>query len=333
MSKYVENPLLANNTKDCWMRKIQVILTSKIIESGNNNLIFGNEEKHNFNIEITGEKHLALLKDAGVVAIHNLEYDTIAKILLQEYFLIEIKIGYKSNGSLFTIFKGEVSYISQKTHSKHDTVTYITYASRLVASYSQKRMNFAFNSGINLWGVLNYIFQLNGNDKIYMSDSLKKAVLKEAYSSNSTVTTAIDSLLYSNAPGNIVMTDESFTNNLISCTDLNNKRIIKVDANTINITKGNPTVTSDGLKVTLLPTMNFSPGDILEFQNELIDVHIADPNAVKSTFNPNFIDRSGHYIIMDIKYNLQNRGKSFEFEIKARSLDVFRSLISTGGPI
>ena len=306
----------------CWMRSIEVILTSRKIKKS---MIFGTDDKYQFTMDITGTKNLALNKDSGTFRIHNLEYDKIAQIVLDEYYIIEIKAGYKSLGNLPTIFKGEVSYISQKIHSKHDTETYITFASTVVARYSQKRMNFNLNSGINLYAALNYVCKISGVGKnVKIDPRLQKEFLTNVYTNYNTVTSVFDNLTATS--GNYFLSSDYSEGNVINCTTIDDKRKIKIDPNTINITRGNPTVTSAGLQITLLPTFNYMPGDIILVDNSLIDISVSNASAVPSTFNQNYLDTQGQYMIIEITYHFQNRGAAFEYNIRARALDIIRKI-------
>ena len=318
-------PNAADFSKKCWMRQIEVILTSR---KCNKAMKFSTDDKYQFNMDIMGTKNLALNKDKGTLTIYNLEYDKMMETILLEYFIIEIKIGYKSTGNLMTIFKGEVSYISQKIHSHHDVETYITFASTIVARYSQSRMNFNLNSGVNIYSALNYICKLSGiGNKARINPNLKKEILTKIYTNYNTASTVFDNL--TSTSGEYYLSTDYSEGNVINCTTINDKRKIKVDPNTINITRGNPTVTSAGLKITLLPTFNFMPGDILIIDNSILNVSIRDAESVTSTFNTNYLDQNGMYMIISIEFHFQNRGDAFELNITARALDIIKK-IQTG---
>lgn len=318
------------NNKRCWIRYIKVVLTSRKVKQ---QLIFDNfTPKKMFNISITGSKYVASNKDGGTVVITNLEYDTMMQIVLDEYYDIEVYAGYKSlmnhlnDYSLPRFFKGQVSFINQKIHSKHDQDTYIHFASELVAKYSQSRMNFSFNSGFNIYGAMNYMCQLSGIGKrVNISPKLKLKFLDKVYTNYSTNQTVFDNL--AQIGGNyMINTDGSEDGSVINITDLSNKRKIAIDPDTINLQKGNPTVTSSGLKLSLLPTMNFKPGDIIKIDNGLIDTAITNQESVKSTFNTNFLDQNGEYMILQVDYIFQNRGKSFELNITGRAMNIIQNM-------
>ena len=320
-----------------WMRHIEVRLSSKI---NRRQLIFNNLDpnKNNIDIQINGTKYIGTSKDCGTVAISNLEYDTILKIINEEYYSIEILVGYQSFGNLETYFKGQVSFINQKIHAQHDTTTYITYASNLVAAWSQGRMNFQINSGINLYSALGYICNLTGIKERNISPELKSIVLQKAMQSYSSPVSAID-YLSKNSNKIIVNEDQSFTNAVINMTHIEKARRVQLNPNSILISKGNPTLTSAGLKMTLLPTFNFCPGDIIYMRdneghkwglNSLIDTSINNPESVKTTFNTNYLDPNGEYMIMEIDYSFASRSNNFELNITARQLSYLKN-IQLGG--
>lgn len=332
--RVIEDQTVLPKIKQAWMRKMQITLTSKTIKEGNNTLVFGDtadDNPINFNINISGSKHLAPLKDNGVVTISNLEYDTIAKIMMYKYFIIEIKIGYGSVENMFTIFKGEVSYISQKIHSKHDTSTYITFASTMVASYSQKRINFNFNSGINIYAALNYIFRTNGNQKVDIDKSLKSEFLEGTINAYNSPATVISQILNQTGNSQLVTTaDGSLSCNVFTASNVGRTPIILINPNIINITKGNPTIEGQMLSVTLLPIINFRTGDVIQIDNFLINTYIDNAESVPNEFKSNYIDRNGQYVIMEIQYTFQNRGDTFEYKIKARAKGLFRNILPGG---
>lgn len=317
-----------NKEKICWMRQINVILTSRKVRRS---MSFNNfDPRSQFTMDLAGQKKVSLNEDKGTFTIYNLEYDKISEILINEYFTIEIQAGYQSMGTLPTIFKGEISYISQKIHSAHDTETYFCYASTLVARYSQSRINFNLNSSINIYSALNYVCKLSGirSENYRISPELKKELLQNIYNNYGTCATVFDNL--TSTSGNYDLSVDSSDGLLIDVTTINEKRKIKIDPNIINITSGNPTVTSAGLQMSVLPVMNFKPGDILILDNSLINVSIKDAESVKDTFNTNYLDQNGMYMIIEIHYHLQNRGSAFDFDIQARALDIIKKMQVNG---
>lgn len=354
MSTYVESITLSGDQKEkfLWMRKIQIIFSSK--KADNNNvgyrLIIGdntpttnaeqkginlvqkynkfNANNNNLSIRIRGSKYIGTTKDKGTITIKNLEYDTIALIMAAELYKIEIKIGYGSLDNMFTVAKGEVSYISQKIHSQHDTDTYISYASEFVAAWTQARINFSLNSGVNLYSLFNYVVLQGGQSNTNISPELKKVVLENMMSEYGNGMTIVDSALSEQGEAYQIMTDSSLDGNVISITNLNEKRLIKLNLNAINIANGNPTVTSSGLQIQLFPIMNFVPGDILELDNSILDLSSGTSNAenVSNVFNANYLDKNGHYFIQQIDYTFENRGDTFIYEIQARALSLIETI-------
>lgn len=313
---------LTQKNKFCWMRQIEVRLTSKIT---NKKIVFGNTGENQLTIEVHGNKYLSALKDNGSVVIYNLTYAQIVELIIGQYYDIEIWAGYRTQG-LQCYFKGAVSFISDKIRARRDNTCYILFASQMVASYSQKRMNLTLNSGINLYSAFNYICLTNGISTTHLPNSLKQQFLSEVTENYGTAATLIDQMV-ANSGGFTLDTDNSIDGaGVVNCSDLSDKRQIRINPDTINFTKGNPTLDKDGLKISLLPTFCFKPGDIILLDNSIIDVSISDPNQVASTFKSNYLDSNGAYMIIQLDYNFENRGTTFEVNIKARSLNIIANI-------
>lgn len=312
-----------NKNAFCWMRHIEFTLTSR--KTKMTKRFSTDDPEHQYTMDIKGSKYAALTKDKGTISIWNLEYDQIVEIVTYEYYDIEIKAGYKSTGNIPTIFKGEVSYISQAIHSKHDVETYICYASTTVARFSQSRLNFNLNSGINLYAALNYICGINGmTGKVRISPELKRDFLTEVYNNYGTVAMVFDNI--TSISGNYTINTDESEGNVISTFTLNDKRLIVIDPNTILISKGNPTVTSAGLQMTVFPTFNFMPGDIIQIDNSYVNTAVTSAESAYNTFNTNYLDQNGQYMIIDINYHFQNRGPTFEINLKGRAVDIIRNI-------
>ncbi len=316
-----------SNIRTTWVRNIKVVLTSKI---NGEQIVFksGNPE---LNISIQGTKNLALNKDKGTVTITNIPYDLIISIVSGQFYNIEIYAGYGKDTEPERYFKGEVSYISQKINTRRDVDTYITYASSYVANFSQQRISFNLNSGINIYAAIEYMARESNINKIRISPSLKKYFTNRVNNLDGQAGNLIEQIASQSDQTFYLSTDESDDDFYIDCTTLNDKRRIEIDPNMIILTKGNPTISEVGLKATFLPLINFKPGDIIIFPNYLIDASISDANSVVTTFNANFFSPTGQYMIRELSYNFQNRGTIFELNITAIALEILTGI--TGGVI
>ena len=321
MANTYSNVTQSNNL--CWMRQIEVRLYSNLT---NKKIVFGGDQTNQLNIVVKGNKYLSALKDNGSVTISNLTYAQIVELIIGQYYYIEIWAGYRSQKELKCFFKGAVSYISDKIQARRDNTCYILFASKMVASYSQQRMNLSLNSGINLYAAFNYICLMNGIDRSHLPDSLKTQFLQEVTQNYGTPATLAEQLA-ANTNTFSIDTDESIDGcGVVNCTDLSDKRYIKINKDSINFTKGNPTLDKEGLHITLLPTFCFKPGDIIIIDNAILDVSISDPNSVASTFKSNYLDKNGAYMIIELDYTLANREKTFEINIRARSLNIIANI-------
>ena len=324
----------------CWMRSIRIELIS--VKNGQK-MVFGDDpnkkeqsRKYKYGvpqptindaltIKVSGSKYAATNKDKGTVSIFNLTYETITKIIIGEYYKINIYCGYKSIGDPMCIFSGSVAYISPKIYSNHDKECYIIFASDLVARYSQNRMRFTLNSSVNLFAAINYMMLSQGANGYHIDENLKQAFVNEIKDYYNSASTILNSATLSNSGSYDISTDGT-DGNVIDVTTTKGKRIIEINMGDIPMASGNPTVSSEGLNISLFPVRNFKPGDILHVDNALIDVSISNAESVINTFNTNYMDTNGYYMIIELNYNLENRGDNFQYNIKARALDIIKKI-------
>ena len=342
----------------CWMRRIQIVFESKykvnrdLIEGDDTDFIgylyekypglekeggmritVGDDKTDNYAITVDGTKNLALNADSGVIRINNLSYDTLALIMALKLYRITINVGYRSNDTLMTVARGEVSYIQQKIRSRRDTETYISFASELVAGWSQSRINFSMRSGTNMYDMFYRMFIQQGAaaDSIEIDKRLRNVVASNILTASGKSTSIIgDMLNRQNISGVLATADSSrdATGKIISIANIAEKRVIPINKNFINIANGNPTVTQDGLDIELFPVFNLVPGDIIQIDNRLIDTSSGTTSATgyQSTFNPNYINPDGYYVLKQINYTFENRGQTFLFRCKTIALNWFQAL-------
>lgn len=309
---------------DSWRRILRIELISAKL---NSKIVIGDKEEENLAITVNGTKFPAMLKDKGVISIMNLDYSTILKIQIGEYYKIRIFAGYKGSNFAnpatgFEVFNGSVAYISVKIKSRFDWECYINYASDVVAQYSQNRMNLAFNSSINVFTAIDYVCGANGMKSYTIDPDLKNQFINQVNEYFDKASTILDSTTMN--AGTYLIGSDGTDGNVIDVTSTNGKRVLKLNAKTIPIINGNPTVSSDGLHMTLLPLFNFKVGDIIEIPNEILDISSNSAEAYENGFNPNYIDKNGRYMILEINYQLGNRSDTFQYQIKGRALSIIK---------
>lgn len=309
---------------DSWMRILRVELISTKLKS---KLVIGDKPEENLAMTISGSKYPAMLKDKGVISIMNLDYSTILKIQLGEYYKIKIFAGYKGSnlgnpGCGFELFNGSVAYISVKIKSRYDWETYINFASDVVAQYSQNRMNLAFNSSINVFTAIDYVCGASGMKSYTIDPDLKKQFINQVNEYHDKAATILDSVTMNE--GTYLISSDGTDGNVVDVTSTRGKRIIKLNAELLPIINGNPTVSSDGLSITLLPLLNFKVGDIIEIPNSIIDISSNSAEAYNNGFNANYLDKNGRYMILEINYTLGNRSETYQYQIKGRALSIIQ---------
>lgn len=306
-----------------WMRQLQVILTSSSLKK---RLVFGgNTEigKDDLSISVTGTKYLSALKDAFTVKISNLTYAEICELINGKYYDVEIKAGYRTSG-MHTIFKGGVLYISNVFGDRKTNECIIFCAAQMIAKFGQNRLNLTLNSGINMKAAIEFVSRRAGIQNTNINDDLAKKILNSSETISTTIGNYLTSLCDSN--NYIINSDESYGSayNIINPyrTDA---RLIKLDASTIILTGGSPSLTSEGMMLTLMPTFNFVCGDTVIVDNSILDIGIT--NASDWTKNYGFyLDKDGKYIVYQIDYSLENRGSNFEIKMLCKSKSLFSSL-------
>ena len=299
-----------------WMREIKVILTSELKKS---QVEFNND----MHISISGKKYLSMLKDTFTIEIDNVPYTTQVELISGKYFEVEIKAGYRTSG-IHTIYKGYVLYMSNNLGDKKTTTFVILCASKMVALYGQSRMNLGLKSGINMYSALNYIFKKAGISNPKIDESYKKRVLQEAVTVNTTVGSYIDSFINSNNMlGN---TDESFGNSISIWSPFNkDARLIKLNNDNILLTGSYPTLSSDGLRITCIPSITYLPGDTIELDNSIINIYASSKSEVYQNA-PMYLDENGRYVIYELDYDLDNRGRSFVVKMLCKTRGLLSKL-------
>ena len=361
-----------NGNKFCWMRQLEVRLYSKLYNV--KPMIFGSSAVKNFkyhtgegyneptiinnveykdvsqnglnysleteymadqlNINVKGVKKLTALEDNGVCEISNLTYATIAQIILGQYYKIEIWAGYRTQ-QLQCYFSGEIAYISNEIQMRRDHKCHIIFASALVAGYSQARINFNLNSGINLYAALKYICLTSGIDSSHLNENLKNEVITEVSSNWGTPATLVETLTNQTSTFS-ANGDSSIDGSIVNCSSIADKRQIRINSETISFKKGNPRLTKDGIEIYLMPTFCFVTGDIIIIDNSLLNVSETSLQGAQTNFSSNYFDTTfvdtdtpnlGAYMIRQIDYTFENRGENFELKITARAVSIIKATL------
>lgn len=302
-----------------WMRDLQVILTSTSMKKS---IAFGQEwkkGKDDVDINVKGTKYLSANKDSFTIRISNLTYTELTQLILGKYYDIEIKAGYRNRGAQ-TIFKGSVIYMSYEKKDVTTNTVIILAGNKMVAKFGQRKMNLSLNSGINMYSALKFICKYSGMPSSKIDEDFKNRVIQEIVINQKSVGNFLENFSASN--NFIVSGDSTYGNDttIISPYRTNN-RVIQLDSDKITLISGYPKLNLDGLNLTILPTFNFMPMDVIVLDNSIIDISVTENNP--SNFNnAMFFDQDGKYLIIQLDYDLSNRENSYYVHIlaKARSL-------------
>lgn len=292
-----------------WMREIQVILTSSQMKS---KFVFDN----NYHINISGKKYLSLLKDTFTVNIDNVPYDLQVRLIAGKFFEVEIKAGYRTSG-LYTVYKGYVLYMSNNLGDRKTSNFIILCTSKLVAIFGQTRMNIGLKSGINMYSALKYIFKKAGLTNAKVDRDFKYKILNESTHINATLGSYVDQFIGNY--GYLANTDESLGNTIDIWNPIRkDARMIFLNQQNILFTGSYPTLTSDGLNLTCVPSITYMAGDTIVIDNALIQIS-ADSKSEVYENKSYYLDEKGRYMIFELDYELDNRGSSFNVRMLCKT--------------
>lgn len=307
--------------KRAWIRVLRVRFTSTLVKR---ELVFGtsiDNKKKNFlepNIEIEGYKYMSCLKDSCTIKISNLQYSDIVRLIQGQYYNVSIEAGYR-DGNVNKIFDGGVLYISNTLGDNKTHTAIILCASKLIAQYSQKRLNLTLNSGINLYSAIKFVCKVAGIPESNVSTEFKRKFLQDVSNVNTTCGSWIEQLCNNNS---FIANSDSIASSTFSIFDAaKNNKLINLESSTVDLTGGYPRLTSDGLKLTIMPTMSLMCGDVIKLDNSIIDISVTNSKAANKNYAA-YLDKDGCYLIKEQEFRLENRGSSFSIELicMARSL-------------
>jgi len=308
---------------NAWMRILSIKLISKKFKTS---LTFGDNWKKggiDLNIYVNGTKYLSPMKDECVVTITNLTYKELITLINGEFYEIEIYTGYR-NANEFIIFKGGVLYISNELGDRKSNDVKILCSNLLVAKYGQSKMNISLNSGINMYGALKFITQRAGIKNGYIDEKFKRFTLKESEAQTQNITSWLDTL--GRTQGFVMNGDSSLGSDVsIWSPYISNRRVIKLRDDNIILTGGYPTLSSEGLNLAVMPTINLCPGDTIILDNSIIDIGTDSRDEAMKNLGQ-FLDRDGKYVITEIEFELSNRDADFSYKIKARAKSLWNRI-------
>lgn len=304
---------------EAWMRALTVTLTSTKLKK---QFTFGANYVNNrpdLNIDVTVNKYMSSLKDHAIVRIDNLTYNEITQIVMGEFFDIDIWTGYR-NASINKIFSGGVFYISNQLNANKTHTAIIICTSKMVAKFGQSRLNLTLNSGINMYSAINFICRRAGMPNANISTQFKKQFLDEVMNVNDTATSWLDKLCSENT--NFIQNADAITGQTFSIFDAakSNSRVIKLTPGNILLTGGYPRLTTDGLKLTLLPSFAFMCGDVIQIDNSIIDISVTSKSEVSKNYAAYF-SQKGQYMIYEMNYHLCNRDSDFTLTLLCKNRD------------
>lgn len=300
-----------------WLRYLEVRVSNE-----SETLSFGNNwqnGKDDFSIEVSGNKYLSTMKDTCMIKIDNLTPLTVVRLVKEKFFRLEVIAGYRE-GNKQTVFKGGITYISNSPNIKRTNTVVILGANELAALYGQSRLNLTLRSGINMYSALEFIFNANNIKNYKISKEFQKEFLQETFNANGSAASIIDSLCNQNI--NYIANSDGSSQTLLDIfnADESNGREIDLTTNNCIFIDGYPKLNNDGVSFKTLFLYNFKCGDTIKLDNSKFDISIYNHGEIEQN-KGNYFNSDGLYMIMEMSYELSNRGNSFYVEILAKRRD------------
>ena len=309
--------------KRAWLRVLQVTLKSQKLGRqmtfGSLNQTTGWEPS----IEVKGYKYVGFMKDNCTITINNMDYSKIVELMSGEYFDVQVDCGYV-DGSIFTIFRGSVLYISNNVDDRETNVVTILCGSELLGRFSKNRLKLNFNSGINLYSAIQFMCKLQGIKQTNISTQLKKQFVQEIMNVNDNASGFLESLMEMGT--SFVGNSDASLGSTFSFFDASKTsgRIIRINNQLVDITNGHPHLNEDGLTLTVSPTQLYLCTDIIQIDNSIIQLEEVTSTDQLSRMYGIYLDKDGQYMIHQIQYSLANRGSAFSLNLNCKS----RALVS-----
>lgn len=305
-------------------RRIKIVLTSRELKK---KISFGDEfieGKDSLNISVNAFKYMSPLKDTCTIKISNLTPSEVTQIIYGKFFDVEVFCGYENTG-INKIFDGGIYHISNQFNDLKTKTVILFCTSKLVATFAQKRLNLTINSGTNMYYMIKYLGKkagMSGTNE-FVSTQLKKIIVDSSKPINNSFPEWLNKECEKNQ--NLIVNSDNIDSSSFSVYDASksNQRIIPLTKDNMQLTGGYPTLTSEGLDLTVFPIFNFKCGDVIKIDNSLLDIHATSMSEANKMYAAYF-NNQGEYMIFTMQYVLQNRGSSFSLQIKCKN----RGLIS-----
>ena len=306
-----------------WMRYLYLEFTN---ENGQVMGIGGYDDS--LSIVVKGTKTLASVGDSATINIYNLPMVTLLKLIQGKYTQsIKIYCGYYNTNKI-KIFDGGVSYLEEGKSDKNTSVLKLQCANRLISDKLQTRLSLSLNSGINMYRAIEEITQAFGvSGQIEIDEYLKEDELKGALSKYATLRDWIEAVISSSSKNRdyaVTSDAKSGIATVMGYRKMGSGDTYVINTNSVNL-QSFPTISSDGLSITLSPIYNMTPGDIISIDNTTSSLISALDSENTYMGNQKYLDKDGLYNIREMTYSLNNRSDSFEVEVLAIS----RSLLQT----
>lgn len=307
-----------------WLRYLAITFSGKDFKTMRFETKYDSSSVNCLNLSANGVKQLSPLKDVCTIKIRNLTYNEITALIKHKLYDVKIECGYY-NGNRFTIFEGGVLYVSNDMDSDRTNTAIILCANKLVAKYGQSRLNLTLRSGINMYAAVSYLCRRAGISQTNISDVFKGMQLHDDMSNNATIADWLQSFTDMNQQF-VASTDASNATVTVSSLLRPTGRIIQLRNEDINFSGGYPTLSSDGLDLSLLPFREIRCGDYVQIPAALINMPVTTSSEISQALAYR-LDPQDQYLVYKNTFSLQNRGSNFSMHLLCKSRSFILNLI------
>lgn len=318
---------------EAWMRVLKVTLIAELGKRKQKQIVFGESAyEDQLSISVTGTKFLSPMKDEFVVHIKNIPQEnaevSVDELTSNEFRYLTIEAGYQNYSE--QIFNGYIVSLTSKREDKNKTLDVVIVCS---GSYTYNNLHgktYTIKKGTSYYNAIMFAAMMSGivQSEMKLTNTLKYKYLQNDIVFDGTLTSILIQL--QQVDKTLLCHCDYTSQTKFSIWNANAfvPRLMTLTSENVILSNGFPSLEDQGVVFTVLPFFNFIPGDEIIFNDtSFINLALESLNAYTSTPYPQkFVSAEGHYIIRELRYNLENRGNDFNINLKCYSKEIYEQI-------
>lgn len=315
---------------EAWMRTLKVTLISDVAKK---RLVFGdNPYDDQLAISISGTKYLSPLKDEFTVHIKNIPQEnselSVVELKDLDFRYITIEAGYQGLSDI--LFNGYIISLTSKREDNNKTLDVVLVCSGSYMYNNLHGSTYTVKKGTSYHSLVSFTATMSKikPSEIKLSNSLKYKYLQHDLSFDGTLSSLLIQLQQEDKTLLCHCDYTSQTKFSLWNATTFVPRLMTLTQDNIILSNGFPSLEDQGIVFNVLPFFNFIPGDEIIFNDKsFINLAIESLSSYSSTPYPEkFVSPEGHYIIRELRYNLENRGSQFSVTIKCYAKEIYENI-------